>query len=539
MYGQLCKSAAVCVVIEVMQKPMKLRYLSKNNGYWVYERRVPKKLIGHPIWKGKSKYTKPLNLKVGSPEQDVIDAWTEQDNLFADTVQHVSDRNIHILSKRDLIEKAKKHLKVHGLEVGGVSTAGMNSAEAQHADAYKHHVLDTEEAFRVSWEWEQEEARRRRKSPYPDELPKIGDEVPAQVQIEREAWTLWNADTNIKAPLLFGDCWDIYADGKQLDMGLSANKKSKRRWEGFLGLAGDEVLTPDSINKALRDWVKAQSGRVNKITGEPLKAETISREFKIVSAVLNYVARERDPNLTWRNPDLQLGRFEIAYERLIIPKDYLRALYQSVQDESLRRHQPWKEFMLTVMCQSGMIPSEFLRLERSNIHLDKEVPYLHLFEQTTKKQSRKRIVPVPFKTERLRQLLDEMDEGQASLFPPSIVVKRGRSYDWATSSSNVNKQINRWLGKYDDEEHHYTSYCLRHSFKHYLHAHDANGMDVLYLAGWYGDDDKKARIMKDYARSGLETPEILIRLERAVKRAVGFLEGTPSDNVLTFASKAK
>jgi len=80
---------------------------------------------------------------------------------------------------------------------------------------------------------------------------------------------------------------------------------------------------------------------------------------------------------------------------------------------------------------------------------------------------------------------------------------------------------------------------LRHSFKHYLHAHDANGMDVLYLAGWYGDDDKKARQMKDYARSGLETPEILIRLERAVKRAVGFLEDTPSDNVLTFASKAK
>ena len=522
-----------------MQKPMKLRYLSKNNGYWVYERRVPKKLIGHPIWNGKSKYTKPLNLKVGSPEQDVIDAWTEQDNLFADTVQHISDRNIHILSKRDLIEKAKKHLRVHGLEVGGVSTAGMTPDEAKHADAYKDYVLDVENAFTESWEWEQNEVRRRKKSPYPDELPKIGDDVPPQVQIEREAWRLWNADTNVKAPLVFGDCWEIYASGKQLDMGLAANKKAKSRWDGFFALVGDEVLSSDSINTGLRDWVKAQGGRVNKNTGEPLKAQTITREFAIIQAVLNYVARERDPSLTWRKPDLQLGRFEPAYERLIMPKDYLRALYRSVTDKSLRRHEPWKEFMLTVMCQSGMIPSEFARLERSNIHLDKEVPYLQLFEQTTKQKPRKRIVPIPFRTERLRQLLDEMDEGQASLFPPSIVVERGRSYDWATSDSNVNKQVNRWFAEYDDEERHYTSYCLRHSFKHYLHAHDANGMDVLYLGGWYGDDDKKARIMKDYARSGLETPEILIRLERAVKRAVGFLEEAPSDNVLPFANKAK
>lgn len=528
---------AVCAVIKVMQKPMKLPYLSKNNGYWVYERRVPKKLIGHPIWNGKSKYTKPLKLKVGSPEQDVIDAWTEQDTLFADTLENVSSRNIDILNKRDLIEKAKKHLRIYGLEEGGASDAGLSREEAVHVNEYRNVILDSTDAFTAIQYWEQEENLRLRKAEW--ELPKIGDEVPAQVQIEREAWTLWNADTKIKAPLLFGDCWDIYADGKQLDMGLSANKKSKRRWEGFLGLAGDEVLTPDSINKALRDWVKAQSGRVNKITGEPLKAETIAREFKIISAVLNYVAREREPTLTWTNPDLQLSRFSAPEERAVMSKGDLRALYDSLADEALIRHQPWKEFVLTIMCQSGMIPSEFLRLERSNVHLDNEVPYLSLYEQATKAKPRKRIVPVPYRAERLRKLLDVMDEGQESVLPTSVVTKRNGKYEWATSESNVNRQFNNWLAKVDSDGRGYSSYCLRHSFKHYLHECGADPLDVLYLAGWYGADDAKARQMKNYARSGLETPEMLIRFNRTVLTALAFLEEAPLDNVLPFTNKTK
>ena len=517
---------------------MKLRYLSKNNGYWVYERRVPKKLIGHPIWDGKSKYTKPLNLKVGSPEQDVIDAWTEQDNLFADTVQHISDRNIHILSKRDLIEKAKKHLKVHGLEVGEVSEVGLSKDEAVHVNEYRNVILDNSDAFTVSYHWEQEESLRLDEAPQ-WELPKIGDDVPAQVQIEREAWRLWNADTNVKAPLVFGDCWDIYASGKQLDMDSRPNKKAKRRWDDFFAIVGDEVLTSDSVNKGLRDWVKAQDGRVNKTTGEPLKAETISREFKIITAVLNYVAREREPNLTWRPPDLQLGRFSASVERAVISKGDLRALYDGLPDEAQRHHQPWKEFVLTVMCQSGMIPSEFLRLERSNVHLDNEVPFLSLYEQTTKAKPRKRIVPVPFRAERLRKLLDVMDEGQESVLPTSVVTKHKDKYEWVTSESNVNRQLNNWLTKVDSEDRGYTSYCLRHSFKHYLHECGADPMDVLYLAGWYGEDDAKARQMKNYARSGLETPEMLIRFNRTVVTALSFLEGTPSGNVLPFANKAK
>ena len=156
-----------------------------------------------------------------------------------------------------------------------------------------------------------------------------------------------------------------------------------------------------------------------------------------------------------------------------------------------------------------------------------------------KKEARKRIVPVPFRTERLRYLLEEMDEGQEALFPSSIVKKNGQSVEWVSSASNINRQINQWIAKIDSDGRQYTSYCLRHSFKHYLHECGADSLDVLYLAGWYGADNALARQMKNYAVSGLETPEMLIRFNRAVVKALAFLEDVPSDNVLPFANKAK
>ena len=29
---------------------MNLKYLTQNNGYWQYERRVPKAVLSHPYW---------------------------------------------------------------------------------------------------------------------------------------------------------------------------------------------------------------------------------------------------------------------------------------------------------------------------------------------------------------------------------------------------------------------------------------------------------------------------------------------------------
>ena len=42
--------------------------------------------------------------------------------------------------------------------------------------------------------------------------------MPPEVQLQREAWIAYTEDKSIKAPIVFGDLWDIYASGKNLDL---------------------------------------------------------------------------------------------------------------------------------------------------------------------------------------------------------------------------------------------------------------------------------------------------------------------------------
>jgi hypothetical protein len=51
---------------------------------------------------------------------------------------------------------------------------------------------------------------------------------------------------------VFGDLWDIYASGKNLDLNDRKNKKTLSRWKSFMDFVGDEVLTNQTINDGLR-----------------------------------------------------------------------------------------------------------------------------------------------------------------------------------------------------------------------------------------------------------------------------------------------
>ena len=66
---------------------MKPKYLTPNNGYWVYQRRVPEDVLGHPYWNNKRLWKQPLNLPVDSPTQDVLSRWQELHDLFEDALQ--------------------------------------------------------------------------------------------------------------------------------------------------------------------------------------------------------------------------------------------------------------------------------------------------------------------------------------------------------------------------------------------------------------------------------------------------------------------
>ena len=243
-----------------MDELMNIKYLTQNNGYWQYERRVPKSLLGHPYWRGKAKWKHPLNLKANADPATLMEAWRQAHQVFETALSNIRDRNVHIIDKRERRNKAIAHLKMFGLNPHDGSLEGIASDnEKNHQLEHVDHVLDHSGAFDDYMHWEQTHQIKARENG--SGLMPVDDELPDHVRLQKEAWIAYTEDKGLSQPTLFGDLWDIYATGKFLDMDDRKNLKTKRRWESFLSIVGDEVLSNQTVNHGLRQWLDAQRGR--------------------------------------------------------------------------------------------------------------------------------------------------------------------------------------------------------------------------------------------------------------------------------------
>ena len=495
-----------------MDELMNLKYLTQNNGYWQYERRVPKAVLSHPYWGEKKSWKHPLGLKVGAPVEDVLFVWKELHQTFETSLTNIKERNPHILDKRERRRRAEAHLKMFDLKPHDGSLEGIDDDnERSHQRDYIDNVRELSGAFDDYVRWEQTHQMKARENGS-GLKPRIRH-MPPDVQLQREAWIAYTEDKSAKAPVVFGDLWDVYASGKNLDRNDRKNKKTLSRWKSFLDIVGDEVLTNQTINDGLRAWVNAQRGR-------EVQDQTLRRELGVIRAVLNYARQAKALDLQWVMPQIDIKTEE--KQRPVISKSDYQRFWALIQDETDRKYRPWKEFVFTILCQSSTILSELMRLERKDIHLDGETAYINLYDTELKTKDRKRIVPLPFRTDRLKELLEMMNEGQESALPPSLVQVTGNKLKWVTSESNINRQLNDYIKMCDSETQGYTTYSTRHSFKLYLQIAGVNHLDILLLAGWAGYNIP-AEMLKHYGRQVIGSPEMIKRLDAAVHSAMHFL----------------
>ena len=460
----------------------------------------------------KKSWKRPLGLKVGAPVEDVLTAWKELHQTFETSLANIQERNPHILDKRERRRRAEAHLKMFDLNPHDGSLQGMDDDnERSHQLDYIDNVRDLSGAFDHYVRWEQTHQMKAREDG--SGLKPRVHMMPPEVQLQREAWIAYTEDKAVKAPIVFGDLWEIYASGKNLDLNDRKNKKTLSRWKSFMNIVGYEVLTNQSINDGLRAWVNAQRGR-------EVQDQTIKRELGVIRAVLNYARQAKALDLQWVIPQIDIKTDE--KQRPVISREDYQTFWALIQDETDRKYQPWKEFVFTILCQSSTILSEVMRLHRKDIRLDGETPYVSLYDTELKTADRQRIVPLPFRTERLKQLLELMDEGQESALPPSVVKVTDAKSDWVTSESNISRQLNDYMKMCDPDREGYTTYSSRHSFKYYLQLAGVDPMDILYLAGWAGDNGQ-SQMLKHYGRQGIGSPEMVKRLEVAVVRAMHFL----------------
>lgn len=115
-----------------------------------------------------------------------------------------------------------------------------------------------------------------------------------------------------------------------------------------------------------------------------------------------------------------------------------------------------------------------------------------------------------------------MNEGQEAVLPPSLVQVTGNKFEWVSPESNINRQLNDYIKMCDSEGQGYTTYSTRHSFKLYLQIAGINHLDILFLAGWAGNNIP-SDMLKHNGRHGIGSPEMVKRLEVAVRTAMCFL----------------
>ena len=476
----------------------RLKYTQNNNGIWYYRRKVPLRLKDHPFWNGSAYWSHSLNLRLDAPQHQLNLAWNEVDQKFIDICSNIESRNIPVLNEIELDKRAIAWLEMHNLKPGDADPELLDETKhgerATHRRAFIDQVVAEGPAFEELMEW-------GKKAHY-DREEYV--EVPADLKIQERAWVLLNGPKMTHKPVLFGDLWALYENDKQLDMSDHDNKNKRRRWERFYNTAGDTEVTSESIDTGLRVWLK------ERLNGASIKRSTVDKELKNIVAVINHAKRNIPLQVTWTKPDIPLND-ESKQTPIIRKGDYPRLL-ELISDESARAYAPWKEFTIRLMLQSSMILKEILRLDRSRVHLDAKYPFIDLYESTTKTAERKRIVPVTQNVPRMIELYEQMDEGQTTALPSSIL---------ATETSNPNAQLNSLFSKVDPV---YRTYCARHSFKHYLHLSDANHMDVLYVGGWSGQSKEMSAMLPHYGQAGIDNPEMIKRLWDTARDAFAWLE---------------
>ena len=488
-----------------------LKGLTKVNGYYFYQRSVPKDIKDHPVFGGKKKYQKPLGAKIQT-EEDIHNTWQEQHKAFESLILNLRKANLPLLNARKLREQATNLLKAHGFEVGQRSpspylTDDQNQMIETGTDMEVDHssLLDAAKKFY----WEKEHVTHEIEGTY---------DIPHHVQVAEESWILLNTpkDEIKKQHFLLSDCWNIYAEKKELDENDRSVKKTRSRWNQFVEFKGDCVLDSEQIHERLDSWVEhreqvrkdsMKSG--NKATPS---SSTIHKEIDMVCAIINLVVKLHRLNILIVKPPIQ--QTEPKIREVLSPPEVLEII-SLAQDTSTSFYKPWKELTILLLAQTSCIASELIRMKKDSVILDQEVPVIKM-EGDLKTKHRLRTIPLVYKVERIKELIEAE---QSELILGEVA---------QTTESNLSKQLNQLVQQVNPEA---TSYSFRHTFKTNATLKDINPLHVAYLGGWSGSSLGLNEIMVNYGKAGMKTPEMLFKLQSVMKSINShLLETEPTKN---------
>ena len=487
-----------------------LKGLTVNNGYYSYQRSIPKDIKDHPFFGGKKKYQKPLGAKIRT-EEEIHKAWLEQHKAFESLASNLRKANLPLLEAKKLTEEATNLLKAHGLKVGQRSpdpflTTQQNRNIEDATDMKVDHSGLLDDAKKFYWEKE-----------------RLGEtegtyDIPSNVQVADEAWNILNTPKGERKnqTILLSDCWDIYAEKKELDIQDRQLRKTFHRWNFFLAYVGDCVLDSEQIHDRLDEYVEyreqARKDSIKSGRKPSPSSSTIQKEIDMACAIINLVVKLQRLNIRIVKPIIQ--KTKPKTREVLSPPEVLEII-SLAQDTSTSFYKPWKELTILLMAQTSCIASELQRMKKDSVLLDQEVPVIKITGDV-KTKHRLRAIPLVYKVDRIKELI-EAEQSELILGETA-----------KTTDSNLSRQLNQLVQQVNPEA---TAYSFRHTFRLNGQRKDINPLHIAYLGGWSGSSLNLNDIMMNYGKAGMETPDMLFKLQSVMKSINShLLETEPTKN---------
>jgi integrase len=478
-----------------------MKGLTANNDTYAYVRSIPKALLNHPSFNGRKNYRKQLGQKSVSHDQ-LFQSWKQAHEDFEQYIDNLKQINIDVIDRNALIKRAESYLRANNLNAGMLSNDESLTKQDNQQQQYElkqmiEHSGIFDELFEHATKQSYEEAA------FP---MNTSDSLPAHLQVQRHAWKiLTQPPANNKIQYLFSDCWTIYVTKKGLDESTRATKRVKAIFSNFIKMTGDHILTEQTIDDALVRYVDEREViRDNNIINgnKPSPSpSSIERELNTLLAIFRTTIKKHRLKIIVERPEIREDMSPTERHTFTAEEQIKLANYAS--DTSLSDYQPYKELMLLMMIQSGTHITELLRLQRDKVKLDHEIPHI-ILDGELKTQQRKRVIPLVFKVERIKELADMYKDDSEHFFGED---NANRTPD------NYSIQLNKICKRVNPDS---TSYSCRHSFKHHAQVKGIDTQIVANLGGWSGKDSGLSRQMLSYGSSGMLNSDSLLRLQDAM-----------------------
>ncbi|NVK00609.1 MAG: hypothetical protein HWE12_03615 [Oceanospirillaceae bacterium] len=449
---------------------LKLPYTTKIHGNWYYRRRFPKRLSDAGLLPD----TLKRKLLSNPDDYNALIAEINRCNQEWQSMISLHDSKDPIHERKVmLLRNAHEYLRLKGLRAGqGIAT------------------FSYDELYSLFPEWSKVFTQAAT-----EQIPEadlLQGNTPAEIQkLASELLVQEGAE-----PLhMLSDVWLLYMERNQ---GIKSQRdltKETGFWNKFLEYGGGDCpMSEESINQYLKDF--------NRRRTQEIKAASISRQLNtIISAIRTYMEKH----------DLE---YEVKRPKLLRDADTTvnakSPLTYNEQHELIKlipEIDDWQELYILLALHSGMHPSEAVKLDLDSFDFSRQ-PYVFILNNTSKgkTEERTRTIPLVYRSERIRQLVESTDS-----------VSKLRSME----ASNVGLQIKKILVRIHPEA---SAYTLRHTLGHNADSVYLSETAKANLGGWSGGKGSKLSThMFKYGRGGKDAEERIIALANEVVKMLKHL----------------